>query len=81
MGPGYVHMHVETTIGPMIIVQTVTPVEPLLQRVIHRMYCPPLLMPYAGFTLIGEAIQVSYTNRPIGCRCHKLKLYLYSFID
>lgn len=59
IGPGYVHMHVETTIGPMIIVQSVTPVEPLVQRVIHRMYCPPLLMLYAGFTLVGEAIQVS----------------------
>lgn len=57
-GPGYVQMSIDTTLGPLCIIQVVTPLEPLLQRVIHRIYCPPILMLYAQFTLIGEAIMI-----------------------
>ncbi|XP_034234039.1 cholesterol 7-desaturase isoform X2 [Thrips palmi] len=56
IGPGYVEMSMETQFGPIIIVQSVTPVEPLLQKVIHRMYCPPLLVPYAKIVLYGECV-------------------------
>lgn len=59
IGPGYVEMAMETTFGPIIIVQSVTPVEPLVQKVIHRMYCPPLLVPYAKIVLYGECVMVS----------------------
>ncbi|XP_054263633.1 cholesterol 7-desaturase nvd [Macrosteles quadrilineatus] len=58
IGPGYVYMNLMTSIGPIGIVQVVTPIEPLLQRVVHRVYCPPLLMLYATITLIGEAIMI-----------------------
>lgn len=40
IGPGYVQLMMQTGIGPMAILQTVTPVEPLVQRVIHRFYAP-----------------------------------------
>lgn len=59
IGPGYVEMYMDTTFGPIVILQSVTPVEPLVQKVVHRMYCPPLLMPYAKFVLFGECIMVS----------------------
>uniref|UniRef100_A0A1B6E9K0 cholesterol 7-desaturase n=1 Tax=Clastoptera arizonana TaxID=38151 RepID=A0A1B6E9K0_9HEMI len=58
VGPGYVNMMIDTTIGPLAIIQIVTPIEPLLQRVIHRIFCPPMLILYAHITLIGEAIMI-----------------------
>lgn len=59
VGPGYVNMMIDTTLGPLAIIQVVTPIEPLLQRVVHRIFCPPILMLYAHITLIGEAIMVT----------------------
>ncbi|XP_067008543.1 cholesterol 7-desaturase nvd [Anabrus simplex] len=56
IGPGYVEMYLDTSLGPLFIVQCVTPIEPLLQRVVHRIFCPPLLSIYATFVLVGEAI-------------------------
>lgn len=40
VGPSQVFLFLDTPVGPMITVQTVTPVEPLRQRVIHAMYAP-----------------------------------------
>ncbi|XP_049864679.1 cholesterol 7-desaturase nvd isoform X1 [Schistocerca gregaria] len=56
IGPGYVVMHMETSLGSMVILQCVTPLEPLLQKVIHRIFCPPHMFLYANIALIGEAI-------------------------
>ncbi|KAE8740891.1 hypothetical protein FOCC_FOCC013604, partial [Frankliniella occidentalis] len=59
IGPAYVVLNVQTSIGPIVIVQTVLPLEPLLQRVIHRMYCPWWIVPYARFIMLGESIMVT----------------------
>ena len=59
IGPGYVEMYMTTSLGTMIMLQTVTPVEPLLQKLVHRLYCPPLLSVFANFILYGESIMVS----------------------
>ncbi|XP_058444563.1 cholesterol 7-desaturase nvd [Malaya genurostris] len=40
VGPGYVQLKMQTGFGPMVALQTVTPVEPLVQKVIHRFYAP-----------------------------------------
>ncbi|XP_015600969.1 cholesterol 7-desaturase [Cephus cinctus] len=56
IGPGYVELLVDTALGPMCILQTVTPVEPLLQRVTHLMFAPVLLAPYASLVFLGESI-------------------------
>lgn len=40
IGPGYVQLAMQTGLGPMVALQTVTPVEPLVQKVIHRFYAP-----------------------------------------
>lgn len=54
IGPGYVELYLDTALGPLCILQTVTPIEPLLQRVIHIIYSPPLVGPYAKIILYGE---------------------------
>lgn len=54
IGPGYVELSIDTSFGPMCILQTVTPVEPMLQRVIHQIFSPPLLAPYANLLFFGE---------------------------
>ncbi|XP_026465024.1 cholesterol 7-desaturase-like [Ctenocephalides felis] len=56
IGPGYVQLNISTSIGRMVILQTVTPVEPLVQKVVHRIYCPWYLIPYASFVMLGECI-------------------------
>lgn len=56
IGPSYVELMINTSIGPMYILQTVTPVEPLLQRVTHQIFSPPLLAPYANLIFLGECV-------------------------
>ncbi|XP_065339923.1 cholesterol 7-desaturase nvd isoform X2 [Cloeon dipterum] len=57
IGPGYVELSVDTTFGKAVILQSVTPVGPLLQRVIHRMYAAPSMpAPFANMIMLGEAI-------------------------
>ncbi|KAJ4449081.1 hypothetical protein ANN_00476 [Periplaneta americana] len=58
IGPAYVELHLKSSFGTMTILQTVTPVEPLLQKLVHRIYCPPLLSLFATFTLYAESIMV-----------------------
>jgi len=38
VGPGIVHMQFATPLGKVILIQTVTPVQPLLQRVGHQVF-------------------------------------------
>ncbi|KZC11276.1 hypothetical protein WN55_02367, partial [Dufourea novaeangliae] len=56
IGPGYVEMMMDTFFGRLCILQTVTPMEPLLQKVVHVIYGPPLLSPYALLIFIGETL-------------------------
>lgn len=60
IGPGYVQLNLETPMGSALLIQTVTPIEPMLQRVIHRLYAArTVLAPYCNLFLLGEAIMVS----------------------
>ncbi|KAF7997096.1 hypothetical protein HCN44_005373 [Aphidius gifuensis] len=56
IGPGYVELFLETSIGTVCILQTVTPIDKLVQRVVHMIYSPPLLGPYARVIFIGECL-------------------------
>lgn len=56
IGPSYVELMINTSFGPMCILQTVTPIEPLLQRVTHQIFSPPLLAPYANVIFLGECL-------------------------
>lgn len=44
----------------MKLVQVVTPAEPLIQKVVHRIYCPMYLSLYASIVLFMEAVMVSF---------------------
>lgn len=75
IGPGYVELYMSTSLGTMTLLQSVTPVEPLLQRLVHRLYCPPSLSIFANFILYGESVMVerdimvwnhkTYIDKPI----------------
>ncbi|XP_076666871.1 cholesterol 7-desaturase nvd isoform X1 [Andrena cerasifolii] len=56
IGPGYVELLMETYLGPICIFQTVTPMEPLLQKVTHLVYSPPLIGPYASVMFFAECL-------------------------
>lgn len=38
VGPSMVHLHFSTPFGQVMLIETVTPVQPLLQRVSHQVF-------------------------------------------
>ncbi|KAL0126352.1 hypothetical protein PUN28_005029 [Cardiocondyla obscurior] len=56
IGPSYVELMIDTWFGPICMLQTVTPVEPLLQRVTHQIFSPRLLAPYANIIFLSECM-------------------------
>lgn len=58
IGPAYVELNITAFWGPMLLFMTVTPLEPLLLRVIHRMYAPALSGPLSRGLLYIETIMV-----------------------
>ncbi|XP_060665419.1 cholesterol 7-desaturase nvd isoform X2 [Drosophila nasuta] len=57
LGPSYVHLFLHSPIfGSFQIFQTITPVEPLLQKVVHRFYAPRLMAPIVKILICGESI-------------------------
>ncbi|KAJ2941908.1 hypothetical protein O0L34_g10723 [Tuta absoluta] len=40
IGPGHVRLHLNTPLGPILVSQSVTPIAPLQQRVVHRIFSP-----------------------------------------
>jgi len=56
IGPSIIELNVNTSFGSLYILLTITPVEPLLQRVIHLIFSPPLLAPYANLLFLGECM-------------------------
>lgn len=59
IGPGHVQLVMETHLGTFVILQNVTPVEPLVQKATHRIYGPPGMGWYAKFLIWGESVMVS----------------------
>ena len=58
IGPGYVQLAMESTTGPLVCLQTVTPVEPLMQKVVHRFYAPRSNALMTKLTIWGECVMV-----------------------
>ena len=66
IGTGIVHMWFESAIGNGAFIHTVTPLEPLQQRVLHSIYMHWALPSAIGkFYLLAEALQVRPVNLPI----------------
>lgn len=59
IGPGYVQLFMNSNFGPMVILQTVTPIEPFVQKVVHTIYAPRYAACFAKFTFFGECVMVS----------------------
>lgn len=62
IGPSYVRLFLQTSYGPLVILQTVTPMEPLVQRVFHRFYAPRSLSWFMKFAIVAESIMVFKLN-------------------
>lgn len=58
VGPGYVQLFLNSVFGPFIVLQTVVPVEPLVQKVIHRFYVRPYTAVFSKFLVWGESVMV-----------------------
>nr|XP_015024806.2 cholesterol 7-desaturase isoform X2 [Drosophila virilis] len=57
IGPAYVHLVLHSpTFGNFQIFQTITPVEPLLQKVVHRFYASRFMAPIMKFLIFGETV-------------------------
>lgn len=56
IGPGYVQLFLNSSFGEFVILQTVVPVEPMVQKVIHRFYMPRGMSFFAKFTIWAESI-------------------------
>jgi cholesterol 7-desaturase len=59
VGPGFVLLFAQSSFGPMVFIQTLTPIEPLVQKLSHYFYGPRHLAWLAKFSIIGESINVS----------------------
>lgn len=59
IGPGYVVLFLDTSYGRMVILQTLTPMEPLVQKLSHYFYGPRHLAWLIKFTVIAESINVA----------------------
>lgn len=65
IGPGLVHLTFDSSFGRCVLIETVTPTEGMVQRVLHRLYAPSsMLAPIANFFIWGEAVMVrdDYNN-------------------
>ncbi|KAH8263892.1 hypothetical protein KR044_005126, partial [Drosophila immigrans] len=57
LGPSYVHLFLHSPMfGNFQIFQTITPLEPLLQKVTHRFYASRLMAPIMKILICGESI-------------------------
>ncbi|XP_077283555.1 cholesterol 7-desaturase nvd [Arctopsyche grandis] len=56
IGASYVQLKLSHRFGRVIFLQTVTPLEPLLQKVVHRVYAPWYIRPLANFMMWGETV-------------------------
>ncbi|XP_043070473.1 cholesterol 7-desaturase nvd isoform X2 [Drosophila grimshawi] len=76
IGPAYVHMFLHSpTFGHFQIFQTITPIKPLLQKVVHRFYATRLMAPFMKILICGESIMFerdiniwnhkTYRNNPL----------------
>ncbi|XP_063899359.1 cholesterol 7-desaturase nvd [Helicoverpa armigera] len=54
IGPGHVRLFMQSPVGPILVSQSVTPLAPSLQRVVHRMYSPTHNAPLAALLVKSE---------------------------
>lgn len=86
IGPGYVVLTLKSYFGRLVILQTCTPLEPMVQKLSHYFYGPRYLAWFIKFAIIGESVQVArdilvwnhkqFKNNPVLVKEDKyIKLY------
>lgn len=58
MGPGLVRLNLTSSFGNFLILQTVTPIAPLLQRVTHRVFAARQLFLHSKILVYAETVMV-----------------------
>ena len=58
IGPSLTHLFIETAVGKSAFIFAVTPIEPMVQRIVHRLYTSPMVAPFAKLLFWGESIMV-----------------------
>lgn len=58
LGPGIVRLNLKSSLGDFLILQTVTPITPLLQRVTHRIYARRELFLASKILVFAETVMV-----------------------
>ncbi|XP_050444085.1 cholesterol 7-desaturase nvd isoform X2 [Adelges cooleyi] len=86
IGPGLVILNMKFSIGTISIIQVITPVEPLIQKIVQHVYCPWQLSLFAPLVLKMETIMLerdiviwnhkTYVEKPL---CTKEELTLLSY--
>ncbi|XP_011297012.1 cholesterol desaturase daf-36-like [Fopius arisanus] len=54
LGPAYVELTVNTSVGQMFIIETVTPIEPYVLRITHSLYSAPHHGLYGKIIFLGQ---------------------------
>ncbi|KPJ17449.1 3-ketosteroid-9-alpha-hydroxylase oxygenase subunit [Papilio machaon] len=57
IGPSHVRLQFESPLGSLLVAQSVTPLSPLLQRVVTRVFTPNYNAVFGAFTVLAEAVQ------------------------
>lgn len=59
IGPGVVYLQFESMFGRGVYIQSLTPLEPMVQKLVHNIYVSwTMPVPVAKFYMLGEALQV-----------------------
>ncbi|CAG4969373.1 unnamed protein product [Colias eurytheme] len=57
IGPAHVRLHFNSIFGSTVVIQSVTPIGPMLQKVVHRIYSPARNALFGAVLVLAEAYQ------------------------
>jgi cholesterol 7-dehydrogenase len=64
-GPSQVFLRMQTPVGPIFVIETVTPVSPLEQRTLHALYVPPWFPTVAGKAILAATLRQYEKDVPV----------------
>ena len=64
-GPSQVFLRMQTPVGPLFIIETVTPISPLEQRTLHALYVPPWFPTVAGKAILAATLRQYEKDVPV----------------
>ncbi|VVC99464.1 unnamed protein product [Leptidea sinapis] len=64
IGPAQVRLFFNSKLGPMVVYQSITPIGPMLLKVVHRVYSPSYIALFGAVMVYGEAYQTHVSSPP-----------------